>query len=81
MTGKLSKFRCSVSASQGTSRTGKVDARRGGEGGEVQRFWGVLYADDSGIVSRSSERLERMMTVIVTACSSFWLTVSEAKQR
>ena len=39
----------------------------------------MLYADDAGIVSRSSEGLERMMTVIVTACSSFGLAVSEAK--
>ena len=66
---------------KGTSRTGKVDGRRGTgtEGEEVQRLWGMLYADDAGIVSRSSEGLERMMTVIVTACSSFGLTVSEAK--
>ena len=48
------------------------------EGDEVQRLWGMLYADDAG-VSRSSEGLERMMTVIVTACSSFGLTVSGAK--
>ena len=48
-------------------------------GDEVQRLWGVLYADDAGIVSRSSEGLERMMRAIVTACSSFGLTVSEAK--
>ena len=65
---------------KGTSRTGKVDGRRAGkEGDEVQRLWGMLYADDAGIISRSSEGLERMMTVIVTACSSFGLTVSEAK--
>ena len=63
----------------GTSRTGKFDGRRGKEGQEVQRLWGMLYADDAGIVSRSSEGPERMMTVIVTACSSFGLTVSEAK--
>ena len=62
-----------------TSRTGKVDGRRGKEAKEVQRFWGMLYADDAGIVSQSSEGLERMMTVIMTACSSFGLTVSEAK--
>ena len=37
-----------------------------------------MQADDAGIVSRSSERLERMMTVVVTACSAFGLTVSEA---
>ena len=39
----------------------------------------MLYADDVGIVSRSSEGLERMMTVIVTACSAFGLMVFEAK--
>ena len=39
----------------------------------------MLYADYAGIVSRSSEGLERMMTVIVTACSSSGLTVSGAK--
>ena len=65
---------------KGTSCTGKVDGRRGKEGDEVRRLWGTLYADDAGIVSRSSEGLERMMTVIVTACSSFGLTVSEAKR-
>ena len=64
---------------KGTSRTGKADGRRGKEGEGVQRLWGMLYADDAGIVSRSSEGLERMMTAIVTACSSFGLTVSEAK--
>ena len=64
---------------KGTSLTGKVDGRRRKEGEEVQRLWGMPYADDAGIVSRSSEGLERMMTVIVTACSSFGLTVSEAK--
>ena len=42
-------------------------------------MWGMLYADDAGIVSRSSEGLEKMMTVIVTACAAFGLTVSEAK--
>eukprot|EP00904_Undaria_pinnatifida_P003152 jgi/Undpi1/12838/HiC_scaffold_7.g02505.m1 len=54
---------------KGTSRTGKVDGRRGKDGEEVQRLWGMLYADDAGIVSRSSEGPERMMTVIVSACS------------
>ena len=39
----------------------------------------MLYADDAGIVSRSSEGLERMMTVIVTARSAFGLTASGAK--
>ena len=35
----------------------KVDGRRGQEGDEVQRLWAMLYADDAGIVSRSSEGL------------------------
>ena len=61
----------------GTSRAGKVERRGGKEEEEVQRLWGMLYADDTGIVSRSSEGLERMKTVIVTACSAFRLTVSE----
>ena len=39
----------------------------------------MLYTDDAGIVSRSPKGLGRMMTVIVTACSAFVLTVSEAK--
>ena len=39
----------------------------------------MLYADDAGIVSRSPGGLEKMMTVIVTACSEFGLTASEAK--
>ena len=51
----------------------------GGRREEVQRLWDMLYADDADIVSPSSERLEGMMTVIVMACSSFGLTVSEAK--
>ena len=45
----------------------------------MQILWGMLYADHAGIVPRSSEGLERMMTVIVTACSSFGLTISDAK--
>ena len=40
----------------------------------------MLYAENAGIISRSSEGLERTMTVIVTACSSFELTVSDAEK-
>ena len=64
---------------KGTLRIGNVNGRGGKEGEEVQRLWGTLYADNTGIASRSSEGLERIMTVIVTTCSSFGLTVSEAK--
>ena len=42
-------------------------------------MWGMLYADDTGIVSRSPEGLEKMVTVIASACSAFGLTVSDAK--
>ena len=40
---------------------------------------GMPYADDAGIVSRLLDGLETMMTVIVTACSAFMSTLSEAK--
>ena len=63
---------------KGTSRTGKVDGRRGKEE-EVQRLWGMLYGGDAGTVSRSSEGLERMLAVIMNAYSALGLTVSEAK--
>ncbi|CAB1119488.1 unnamed protein product [Ectocarpus sp. CCAP 1310/34] len=39
--------------------------------------WGMLYADDAGVVSRSPEGLARMMTVIVEVFGKFGLTVSE----
>ena len=57
-------------------RASKMDWREE----EAQAFWGMLDADDdAGIVSQSSGGLQRMMTVIVTACAAFELTVSEAK--
>ena len=39
----------------------------------------MIYADDLGMVSRSSEGLEGMMTAVMTACSAFGLTVSVVK--
>ena len=39
----------------------------------------MLYARNADITSRSPEGLEKMMTVIVTACAAFGLTVSEPK--
>ena len=56
----------------GRTRAGRVDGQMKEE--EAQTFWGMLYADDAGVVSRSPEGLERMMTVIVTACVAFGLT-------
>ena len=39
--------------------------------------WGMLYADDAGIVSKSAEGLAKMMTVIVTVFHAAGLIVSE----
>ena len=39
----------------------------------------MLYADDTGVVSRPTEKLRKMMGVIVVVYAAFGLTVSEAK--
>ena len=41
--------------------------------------WGMLYADDAGVVSTSPRGLTRMMDFIVIARQEFGLTVSEKK--
>ena len=41
--------------------------------------WGMMYADDAGVVSRSQEGSTRMMTIIVELFGAFGLTVSEKK--
>ena len=41
--------------------------------------WGMLYADDGGIASKSTEGLAKMRTVIVTVFEAAALTVSEKK--
>ena len=41
--------------------------------------WGMLYADDACVVSRSQEGLTRMMTIIAKVFGAFGLTVSEKK--
>ena len=41
--------------------------------------WGMLYADDACIVSRSPQGLAKMMEVIVEVCRAFALTVSVKK--
>ena len=43
--------------------------------------WGMLYADDAGVVSRSQEGLTRMITTIVEVFGEFGLTVSEKKTK
>ena len=42
-------------------------------------LWGMLHADDAGVVSQSPEQVRKMMGVIVIVCAAFGLTVSEAK--
>ena len=42
-------------------------------------IWGMLYADDADVVSRSQEGLRRMMTIIVEVLGAFGLTMSEKK--
>ena len=42
-------------------------------------LWGILYADDTGVVSQSPEQLRKMMRVIVVVSAAIGRTVSEAK--
>ena len=42
-------------------------------------LWGMLFADDAGVVSRSPEQLRKMLEVVVVVCAASGLTVSEAK--
>ena len=42
-------------------------------------LWGMLYADDAGVVWQSPEQLRKMMGVIVVVCAAFGLTVSDTK--
>ena len=60
----------------GAGGRGKTTA---GEPAPATSLWGMLYADDAGVVSKSPEQLGKMMDVIVTVCAAFGLTVSEAK--
>ena len=41
--------------------------------------WGLLYANDACIVSRSPQELAKMMEVIVQVCRAFALTMSAKK--
>ena len=41
-------------------------------------LWGMIYADDAGVVSQSLEQLRKMMGAIVVVCAAFGLTVSKA---
>ena len=41
-------------------------------------LWGMLYANDVGVVSQSPGQLRKMMGVIMVVCAAFGLIVSEA---
>ena len=42
-------------------------------------MWGILFADDTCIMSRSPQGLERIMATLVEVFGAFGLTVSEKK--
>ena len=50
-----------------------------GESALAMPLWGMLNADDVGVVSHPPEQLRKMMGVIVVVCAAFGFTVSEAK--
>ena len=50
-----------------------------GESALETPLWGMLYAGDAGVISRSPEQLGNMMGVIVVVCVAIGLTVLEAK--
>lgn len=39
-------------------------------------MWGMLYADDATIVSRSSQEVAKIVAVIVKICQAFGLTLT-----
>ena len=61
---------------KGAGEPGEVTV---GESVLATPLWGMLYADDAGVVSQSPEQLRKTMGVIVAVCAAFGLTVSEAK--
>ena len=61
---------------RGAGERGEATA---GESVLATPLWGMLYADDAGVVSRSPEQLRKMMEVIVVVFATFGLAVSEAK--
>ena len=55
---------------------------RGATSGEpalATSLWGMLYADDAGVVLQSPKQPRKMMGVTVVVCAAFGLTVSESK--
>ena len=64
---------------KGVGERGEATA---GETVLVTPLWGMLYADDAGVVSQlPDEQLRKMIGRIVVVCTAFGLTVSEAKTK
>lgn len=66
----------------GTSVRKRGRERGGATAGEPDQGtsrWGILYADNAGVVLQSSKLHRKVMVVIMTVCTAFRLTVSEAK--
>ena len=61
---------------KGAGGRGKATA---GESVLATPLWGMLYADDAGVVSQSPEQLRKMMGVVVVVCAAFGLAVLEVK--
>ena len=61
---------------RGAKGRGEVTA---GESVLATPLWGMLYADDAGVIPQSPKQPRKMMGVIVVMCAAFGLTVSEAK--
>ena len=58
-------------------RAGGVGEATAGEPVLATPLWGILNAEDAGVVSQSPEQLGKMMGVIVVVGAEFGLTVSE----
>ena len=56
----------------GAGRRGEATT---GESVLATPLWGMLYADDAGVVSQSPEQPRKIMGVIVGVCAAFGLTV------
>ena len=61
---------------RGAGGRGEVTA---GESVLTTLLWGMLFADDTGVVSQSPQQLRKMMGGIVVVSAAFGLTVLEAK--
>ena len=66
---------------RGKKRAGGPGEAAAGELVLVMPLWGMLYAEDAGVVSQSPEQPRKMMRVVAIVCAAFGLIVSEAKTK